>query len=68
MHGHIVQAWLYNPLLHSVLALFCAATAVRIISARSVRINLTGKERFAAWILAGVLFFANWVYVIFFVG
>jgi hypothetical protein len=68
MHGHIAQAWLYNPLLYSVLALFCAATAVRIISARGLRINLTGKERSAAWILAGVLFFANWVYVIFFVG
>jgi hypothetical protein len=68
MHGHITQAWLYNPLLHSVLALFCAATAVRIISARSLRIDLTGKERSAAWILVGVLFLANWAYVIFFVG
>jgi hypothetical protein len=68
IHGHIAQAWLYNPLLYSVLALFFAATAVRIISARSLRINLTGKERSVAWILAGVLFFANWVYVIFFVG
>jgi hypothetical protein len=68
MHGHPAQAWLYNPLLYSVLALFFAATAVRIISARSLRINLTGIERSAAWILAGVLFFINWVYVIFFVG
>jgi len=68
IHGHIVQAWLYNPLLYSVLALFVAATAVRIFSARSLRINLTGKERPAAWILAGVLFFANWMYVIFYVG
>ncbi|MHC4439928.1 MAG: DUF2752 domain-containing protein [Planctomycetota bacterium] len=65
--GHISQAWLYNPLLYSVLTLFFAAAAVRIISARSLRINLTGKERSAAWILAGVLFFANWAYVIFYV-
>jgi len=68
LHGHISQAWLYNPLLYSLLALFFAATAVRIISARSLRINLTGTERSAAWILVGALFFANWGYVIFFVG
>ena len=68
IHGHISQAWLYNPLLYSVLALFFAATAVRIISARSLRINLTATERSAAWILAGVLFFVNWAYVIFCVG
>jgi hypothetical protein len=68
MYGHPVQAWLYNPLLYSVLTLFFAATAVRIISARSLRINLTGIERSAAWILAGVLFFINWAYVIFYVG
>jgi hypothetical protein len=66
--GHPAQAWLYNPLLYSVIALFFAATAIRIISARSLRIDLTSKERSAAWILAGVLFFANWAYVIFFVG
>jgi hypothetical protein len=66
--GQPAQAWLYNPLLNSALALFFAATAVRIISGRSVRINLKGIERPAAWILAGALFFANWAYVLFFVG
>jgi hypothetical protein len=66
--GHIAQAWLYNPLLFLVLALFFAAIAIRIISARSIRINLTGNERSAAWILASVLFFANWAYIVFFVG
>ena len=67
-HGHPAQAWLYNPLLYSVLALFFAVIAVRIISARGVRINLTDIERQAACLLAGALFFANWVYVIFYVG
>ena len=66
--GHPAQAWLYNPLLYSVIALFFAVTAIRIISARSPRIDLTSKERSVAWILASVLFFANWAYVIFFVG
>ena len=68
LHGHPSQAWLYNPLLYSVLALLFAATAVRIISARSLRINLTATERSAVWIVAGALFLANWAYVIFFVG
>jgi hypothetical protein len=66
--GHITQAWLCNPLLYFVLALFLAATAVQVIWARSIRINLTGKERSAAWILGVLLFIANWIYVILFVG
>jgi len=68
LSGHVAQAWLYNPLVYSAFALFFAATAVRIISARRLHISLTSKERSAAWILAGVLFFANWIYVILFVG
>lgn len=68
LEGHFARALLYNPLLYLVLGLFFAATAVRIVSARGVRISLTGKERLAAWILAGMLFAVNWVYVIFFVG
>ena len=68
LHGQIAQAWLYNPLLYSLLALFSAAIAVRIIWARHLRINLTSIERSAAWVVAGSLFFANWAYVIFYVG
>jgi len=68
LSGHIAQAWLYNPLLYLVLTLFLAVTAVRVIWARSIRINLTDKEHSAIWILAGLLFFANWIYVILFVG
>jgi len=66
--GHIAQAWLYNPLLYTVLALFSAVIAVRIIWGRRVSISLTSKERKAAWLVAGMLFFANWAYVIFYVG
>ncbi len=67
LHGHVIQAWLFNPLLYSVLGLFFIATAIRVIFARSLRINLTRIERLTAWILAIVLFFANWVYVILYV-
>jgi len=68
LNGNVVQAWLFNPLLYLVLGLFFAAVVIRIIWARGIRISLTGKERLAAWVLAGTLFFANWAYVIFFVG
>jgi len=66
--GHIIQAWLYNPFLYSVLALFFAATSVRLLFAQTVRIHLTPMERAATWVLAIMLFCANWVYVIFYVG
>ena len=62
------QAWLYNPLLFSVLALFVAATGIRIFFARALTIRLTRTERAIAWLLAAVLFAANWVYVIFYIG
>jgi hypothetical protein len=68
LHGQAGKAWLYNPLLNSALLLFFAATAIRVIFARSIRISLTRAERSAAWIVAIVLFFANWAYVILYVG
>jgi hypothetical protein len=68
LHGHVAQALLYNPLLYLILALAFVFIAVRIVSARSFRINLTGRERSTAWIVAGLLFLANWLYVIFLVG
>ena len=68
LHGHIIRAWLYNPLLFSVLGLFVAVTAIRVCFASSIKINLTKQERMLAWILAIALFFANWAYVIFYVG
>jgi hypothetical protein len=68
LRGQVAQAWFYNPLLYSVIALFSAAIAVRIIWGRRLRISLTNTERSAAWIFAGVLFFANWAYIIFYVG
>jgi len=66
--GHVIRAWLYNPLLFSTIGLFFAVTAIRIFFARTIKISLTKQERLFAWILVIVLFFANWAYVIFYVG
>jgi hypothetical protein len=68
LHGNITQAWLYNPLLFSVLILFFTAAAVRILFARRLRVYLTNTECKIAWILSFVLLFVNWAYVIFYVG
>lgn len=62
------RAWLYNPLLFSVLSLFVAAIGIRILFARAITIRLARRERGIAWLLAGILFAANWAYVIFYVG
>ena len=68
LRGRPDQTWLYNPLLFSVLALLIAATGIRILFGRSLRILLTRIERIVAWLLAAVLLAANWAYVIFYIG
>ncbi len=68
LRGRPDQAWLNNPLLFSVLILLIAATGIRTLFARSLRIHLSRTERVIAWLLAAVLFAANWAYVIFYVG
>lgn len=68
LQGQLVQAWLCNPLLYSVLGIFFAVTIVRVLFGRAVRIHLSRAERAIAWIVAIVLFFANWAYIIFCVG
>jgi hypothetical protein len=68
LHGHIVRAWLCNPLLFSVLGLFVVVTAMRVFFARGIKVSLAKNERIFAWILVVLLFFANWAYVIYYVG
>ena len=68
LSGRPDQAWLHNPLLFSVLALFIAATGIRIFFARGLRIHLTRIEHIIAWLLAAGLLAANWAYIIFYIG
>ena len=64
LHGHPIQAWLYNPLLFSFLAVLVAVISVRMLSGRNLRLHLTRPERTAAWIVLSLIFVANWLYVI----
>ena len=68
LRGRPDQTWLKNPLLFSALGLLIAATGVRIIFGRSLRIRLNRAERITAWFIAVVLLAANWVYVILYIG
>ncbi len=68
LSGRPGQMWLYNPLLFSVLALFFLATGIRIFFGHTVTIRLARMERAIVWLIVGVLFAANWVYIIFYVG
>jgi len=68
LRGQPGQAWLHNPLLFSLLASFGAIVFMRLLFARSVRIHLARTECTLTWALAIMLFVANWVYVILYVG
>ncbi len=67
LHGHILQGWLFNPFLFSILGLFFAATMVQFVSYRAIRIHLSRNERAIAWIAIAALFSINWAYVILYV-
>ncbi len=68
LHGHLVQAWLYNPLLFSFLGTASAIVFIRALTGKSPRVLLTRAERAAAWATMSILFAANWLYVIWYVG
>lgn len=68
LNGRYLQAWLYNPLLCSVLLLFFADAMLRMLFARAIQIRMARSERRVAWAAAVALFGINWVYVILCVG
>jgi len=66
--GHIRGAWTYNPLMFTILAVAAVLLAMRVIFARSLRLELTRRERRLAWALAIAALAVNWAYVIVYVG
>ena len=65
MHGQAAQAWLYNPLVFSVLPFVGAALLFRLVFGLQVRARLGRFEWVMAWVLATGVLAANWVYVIY---
>ena len=66
--GRVTLAWTFNPMLFSALSVLLAVLLLRVGFGRAVTIRATRRERCVAWLLAAVLFVANWVYVVLCVG
>jgi hypothetical protein len=68
IHGDVLGAWLFNPLLFSVLIVAAALLLVRLLTGRKLRLNLTKAEARTAWIIALAAVLVNWAYLIRYVG
>jgi hypothetical protein len=68
VHGRIIQAWLCNPLMFSIGMVLLVVIGMRVFFARALRFSFARYERIIAWILAAISLFANWAYVIIYVG
>jgi len=66
LHGRPLRAWALNPLLFTVAAAAAAMLALRVASARSLRVECrwTRRGTVLAWGIAVALVLANWAYVI----
>jgi hypothetical protein len=68
LRGHPIEAWLYNPLLFSLLTVLGIGVMARVFFEKGLEVRLAGRERIACWSIGCVLFVANWLYVIRYVG
>ncbi len=66
--GDLVGAWWCNPLVFSVAVVFFTALLVRVMLGRAIVVDLSRRQRTAAWVLAGAAVLLNWTHVIFNVG
>ena len=68
MQGKFLEAWLFNPMVF-IIALFIFFNLLfKFIFAKKIKISFTKKEKKIAWLIAAILFFANWAYIIFYIG
>lgn len=68
LSGHPLEGWLHNPLLFSLLGGYGVVIAIRVLLACRLAVHPSQGEKRAAWIVLSVLFAANWLYVIQYVG
>jgi len=68
LQGEIAAAWLYNPLLFSIIAIFFGHSLARLFFAHSLRMQFSPRERAIGWVLAVAVGLANWAYVAFYTG
>jgi len=68
LRGDLARAWLYNPLVYTLLIACCVLLLLRLALGRRPRVYLTRTQRRLAWSAAAAVVLANWVYVILYVG
>jgi len=68
LHGHVGEAFAYNPMVFLIAVVAGLMLAMRVLFARSVKLELTCTERRVAWGIAVAAFLANWAYLIVYVG
>ncbi len=66
--GNFLTAFLFNPLIFLAGFIFFIIATIKILFAKSLKINLTKKEKRIIWVILTILFIVNWIYVIVFVG
>lgn len=68
LHGHPIEAWLYNPLLFSFLGLSGVVLSIRLLSGRTLAIRPSRRQTKVIWAAIVLLVVTNWLYVIRWVG
>jgi hypothetical protein len=64
LEGDVLGAFLKNPLVMTTLTILAVGFGLRFFCGLKLEWNLTSKERWAAWALAGAALLANWAWVI----
>jgi hypothetical protein len=64
IEGRPIEAIVFNPLVTVAGALTIAWLVLRVGCRRRIEFDLAPRQRTLVWIVIGVLFGANWVYVI----
>ncbi len=62
--GHPVRAWLFNPLVCTAIAVAGVVLAVRLVSARAIRLEMSHREVHAVTAVLILLLLINWAYLI----
>lgn len=62
--GDILAAWLYNPLVFTMLGYGIVLAVLRLGFARRVRWNLSPRQRRWAWAILIAAILADWVYLV----
>ncbi|HAU37901.1 MAG TPA: hypothetical protein DCX07_09325 [Phycisphaerales bacterium] len=63
-NGDWAGPWRHNPLAFALLAGAAGLLAFRLVAGRTIRLDLSARQRIAAIVLSAALLAANWAYVI----